>query len=214
MKSVLFFGDSNTWAYAPNTGERYPYEQRWTTVAARLLGEGYACIPAGLNGRTTVYDDPYKGCRNGAAALDFELQQHKPLDLVVIMLGTNDLKFGSASMACRGMERLASMVMNANARFATSSPVFPGKPELLIVSPILVHENIRFADEADLMPDGAEESKKFAPLYRALAERIGAHFLDAALYASPEPADCEHMTREGHAALGRAMAEKIREILG
>ena len=68
-------------------------------------------------------------------------------------------------------------------------------------------------DEYDLIPDGHEESKLFAPLYKAVAEKCGAYFLDAAQYASPSEIDSEHMTPEGHAAFGRAIAEKIKEIL-
>ena len=213
MKNVLFFGDSNTWGYDPETGGRYPLELRWTTIAAKLLGEGYHCVAAGLNGRTTVFDDPWKDCRNGKTALDIELQSHKPLDLVVIMLGTNDLKFGDAHRSARGMETLAAMTLRANERFSTSSPVFPQGAKLLIVSPILIHERYENNEENDLMPDGHEESKRFAELYKAVADKFGTYFLDAAQYAYPTDIDCQHMTVQGHLALGTAIADKIRSIL-
>lgn len=214
MKNILFYGDSNTWGYNPENGGRYPYDVRWTTVAQKLLGNDYNCIPAGINGRTTVFDDPWKVCRNGRDAIDFELQTHKPLDLVVIMLGTNDLKFGSASLSARGIETITMMVKMANERFITSSPVFPDGAKVLIVSPILIGKIDESHDEYDLIPDGHEESKRFAPLYKEMADKCGAYFMDAAQYASPSPIDSEHMTIEGHAAFGRAIAEKIKEILG
>lgn len=212
MKNILFFGDSNTWGYNPENGDRYEYGARWTSIAASLLGNGYNCVAAGLNGRTTVFDDPWKACRNGRDALDIELQSHKPLDLVVIMLGTNDLKFGSASRSARGIETIVAMAKTANERFITSSPVFPNGANILLVSPILIHEKSENNGENDLMPSGHEESKLFSPLYKAVAENYGVHFLDAAEYACPSELDCEHLTREGHAALGKAIAEKIKSI--
>lgn len=212
MKNVLFFGDSNTWGYNPENGGRYEYSERWTSIAASLLGEDYTCVAAGLNGRTTVFDDPWKACRNGKDALDIELQSHKPLDLVVIMLGTNDLKFGSASMSARGIETIVAMAKTANERFMTSSPVFPDGAKVLLVSPILIHEKSENNEENDLMPQGHEESKRFVALYKAVADKFGVHFLDAANYAYPSDIDCEHLTREGHKALGNAIAEKIKSI--
>lgn len=212
MKNILFFGDSNTWGYRPADGGRYPYDERWTSIAAEKLGEDYHCIAAGLNGRTTVFDDPWKGCRNGKDALDIELQTHKPLDLLVIMLGTNDLKFVDASRSARGLETLTVMAKMANERFSSSSPVFPNGSKLLIISPILIHEKSENNDEADLMPDGHLESKRFKELYSAVAERNGAYFLDAAAVAYPCDTDCEHLTKEGHRALGSAVADKIAEI--
>ena len=214
MKNILFFGDSNTWGYNPENGGRYPYETRWTTVAEKMLGEDYHCVACGLNGRTTVFDDPWKGCRNGRDALDIELQTHKPLDLVVIMLCTNDLKFGSASRSARGMETLAAMTMMANERYQTSSPVFPNGAKLLIISPILVNEKSENNEENDLMPNGHEESKRFAALLEDVAEKLGAYFMDAAEFAYPSELDCEHLTEEGHRALGKAVGEKILAIFG
>ncbi|MCF0138077.1 MAG: lipase [Oscillospiraceae bacterium] len=214
MKNVLFYGDSNTWGYMPVTGLRYPYEQRWTSIAAKLLGEDYHCVASGLSGRTTVFDDMWKDGRNGRDGLDQELQTHKPLDLAVIMLGTNDLKFADACRSARGIETLLMMTKNANARFSMVSPVFPGKAEILLISPILVGDNYENYEEREVSPNGREESKRFASLYRAAAERCGAHFLDAAELAEPSPEDCEHLTVEGHRVLGEAVAAKIKEILG
>lgn len=213
MKNILFYGDSNTWGYNPETGGRYPYDVRWTSVAEKHLGGDYHCVAAGLNGRTTVFDDPWKGCRNGKDAIDFELQSHKPLDLVVIMLGTNDLKFVNASQSARGIEAITMMVKTANERFKTSSPVFPQGAKILLISPILIAELNENHYEYDLIPNGHEESMHFAPLYKAMADKCGAYFLDAAQYAEASSIDCEHMPPEAHASLGRAVAEKIKEIL-
>ena len=97
MKNVLCFGDSNTWGFMPESislpcPERHPHDVRWTGVLARELGGGYRVIEEGQNGRTTVHDDPFALARNGKTVLPAILESHKPLDLVVLMLGTNDLK--------------------------------------------------------------------------------------------------------------------------
>ena len=213
MKNILFYGDSNTWGYNPADGSRYPYEVRWTSVCERILGDDYHCVAAGLNGRTTVFHDPWKGCRNGKDAIDFELQSHKPLDLVVIMLGTNDLKFGSAEHSARGIETIMMMVKMANERFAQSSPVFPKGAKILLISPILIGEIDENNHEYDLIPHGHEESLKFKTVYKAMADKCGAYFMDASQYAEPSEIDSEHMTPQGHKALGEAVAAKIKEIL-
>lgn len=92
MKAVLCYGDSNTWGYDPATQTRFSREVRWTGVLREELGEGYLVIEEGLNGRTTVWDDPIELDKNGATYLRPCIQSHKPFDLIVIMLGTNDLK--------------------------------------------------------------------------------------------------------------------------
>ena len=92
MKTVMCYGDSNTWGYNPATQQRYPRDERWTGVLQELLGADYRVIEEGLNGRTTVWDDPIEGYKNGREYLIPCLESQKPLDLVIIMLGTNDLK--------------------------------------------------------------------------------------------------------------------------
>ena len=210
MKNILFYGDSNTWGFDPCTTLRYPYPVRWTSICASLLGSGYHCIPAGMNGRTTVFDDPVKGSRNGIKGLDYELQTHKPLDLFAVMLGTNDLKYTDAVGSAAGMERLIELVMTANQRYNLSSPVFPdcdapGRA-ILLISPILLCSHV-----GDL-PNDTADSARLSELYRKIAEKNRLHFLDAALYAEPSDVDGVHLGVEGHRALGTAIAEKIREI--
>ena len=92
MRRILCFGDSNTWGYDPATGERFDEQTRWTGVLQAALGGDYTVIEEGLNGRTTVWDDPIEGHKNGHEYLVPCLETHRPLDLVVLMLGTNDLK--------------------------------------------------------------------------------------------------------------------------
>ncbi|MBR0410362.1 MAG: SGNH/GDSL hydrolase family protein [Eubacterium sp.] len=207
MKSILFYGDSNTWGYDPATGLRYPYRDRWTTVCADLLGSGYNCIPAGMNGRTTAFDDPVKGARNGIKGLDYELQTHKPLDLFVVMLGTNDLKYTDARGSGDGMDKLVRLVLSANERYNLSSPVFPSAGSsmpVLLISPILLKEHV------GIRRDDVSESEKLYGFYKEIAEKYGIHFLDAALYAEPSGIDGIHLGAEGHKKLGDAIAGKIK----
>jgi lysophospholipase L1-like esterase len=207
MFNILFYGDSNTWGFDPRTTLRYPFHSRWTTVCAALLGDDYNCIPAGMNGRTTVFDDPMKGARNGLTGLDYELQSHKPLDLAVVMLGTNDLKYTDASGVSAGMEELVRSILTANERFCLSSPVFPeNRARILLVSPVLLRGHV--GDRADDIAD----SHRLADLYRALAGRYSLHFMDAAEFAVASEIDGVHLDPEDHEKLGRAMAERIREI--
>lgn len=210
MKSILFYGDSNTWGFDPATGLRYPYRDRWTTICEDLLGPGYNCIPSGMNGRTTAFDDPVKGSRNGMKGLDYELQTHKPLDLFVIMLGTNDLKYVDAWGSADGMERLVRLVRSANDRYNLSSPVFPSggsNTPVLLISPILLNEHV------GARSDDISESGRLSGLYEEIAEKYGLHFMDAALYAEPSGIDGIHLGTDGHRKLGEVIAGSIRDIL-
>ena len=208
MTSILFYGDSNTWGFDPGTSLRYPYSDRWTTICAALLGGGYHCIPAGMNGRTTAFDDPVKGARNGLKGIDYALQTHKPLDLFVVMLGTNDLKYTDAAGSADGMAQLIELVLSANQRFHLSSPVFPDSSgrNVLLIAPILLRAHV------GQRKDDMAESARLSGLYRQIAETHNLHFLDAALYAEPSMIDGVHLGPEGHRALGKAIAGKIAEI--
>ncbi len=207
MKSILFYGDSNTWGFDPGTTLRYPYHLRWTTICAALLGGDYNCVPAGMNGRTTAFDDPVKGSRNGIKGLDYELQTHKPLDLMVIMLGTNDLKYTDAAGSAAGMERLTELALSTNERYDLSSPVFPaGKAPILLVSPIRMNAHVGGRE------DDIAESARLSALYRRIAENHRLPFMDAALYAAPSGIDGVHLDADGHKKLGEAIAGKIKTL--
>ena len=99
MKTVLCYGDSNTYGYNPENGLRYNEDERWTGILKSLLGPGYNIIEEGCNGRTTIYDDPLEGWKNGKDYLKPCLNSHKPIDIIILMLGSNDLKnyFGASS---------------------------------------------------------------------------------------------------------------------
>lgn len=97
MKRILCYGDSNTWGCIPGVYARYPEAARWTGIMAKQLGDGYRIHEDGINGRSTVWNDPENPCRNGLAGIGYALYRSKPLDLVIVMLGTNDLNYTDAN---------------------------------------------------------------------------------------------------------------------
>ncbi len=211
MKKILCYGDSNTWGYIPGTGERYPKSVRWPCVAGELLGDEYEIIEDGINGRTTSFDQSWGVARNGVKGLDYALMAHYPLDGVVIMLGTNDLTIYNAAYAKKGMSEVLRIVKNANAYYRTEKPVFPNGVKILLIAPPLINEACA-NDPSTLYADAHGESKKFKAYYQSLAEENGVSFLDASEYAEASPIDSIHLTKESHIALGKAVAEKLKEM--
>ena len=211
MKNILCFGDSNTWGYTPGTAARYAPDQRWTGVMQAALGADWRVLEDGLNGRTTVYDDPWSPWRIGKESLPFSLAAQKPLDLLILMLGTNDLKFTDAFGAAKGAETLISVARMVHAR-KDSSPAFPNGLKILLVSPILIHPCVA-NDPYGTLRGGAEESRRFAEYFRHVAKVQGAAFFDAASVAQPSPIDGVHMDPESHRALGLALAGEARRLL-
>ena len=208
MKTILAFGDSLTWGSDPATGLRHPLEYRWPEVLQRELG-GTACVIAeGLGGRTTCYDDHTgPACRNGAKALQVSLASHMPLDLVIIMLGTNDLKTvygGKAEAAVSGMRRLAEII--------ETFPYKPraAKPALLIVAP---PPCVAGPDGVPAAGRSIAESERLAPLYQKLSKEIGCSFFDAGTVATASPIDGVHLSQDATAAIGEALGAPVRSIL-
>lgn len=201
--TVLCYGDSNTYGYDPQTEGRYPHGKRWTTILGEMLGSRYDVIPEGLNGRTTAYDRSGAAWKNGAASFTACLGTHKPVDYVVIMLGTNDCdaELGlTAGQIAEGMETLVNIVEK-------ESPGLQGYiPEIIVTAPAAIAEDYRNSPFADkLTPESVRNSREIAPLYREIADRHGCLFADASCYAEVSPHDCEHLTEKGH----RQMAELI-----
>ncbi len=210
-KRILCFGDSNTWGYTPLTGVRYDEHTRWTGVLQDALGDGYAVVEDGMNARTSAYEDMRDLWRNGRDALPISLISQKPLDLLIISLGTNDLKFTDALGAAKGVESLislADMVQNKK----ESSLVFPNGLKVLVISPIRV--GIGIADNPDTtVRDGYAQAQQFTGYFKRMCAAKGVAFLDAADYAEPSVKDNVHMEPESHRALGLAVADKVRELL-
>lgn len=212
-KHIVCFGDSNTHGYCARTGGRFGEEQRWTCLLQNKLGEEYLIIEEGLSGRTTCFSDPIHEGLNGLEYIYPCLMSHEPVDLLVIMLGTNDTKerFGS-SAACiaLGLKRLVQKAM------ATVECWRGGRANILIVTPQNIHPNYARTEIAETMGAGcAQKSEKLAEEFRKIAELMGCHYLDGNKVITAEPNDIDymHLTEQGHWQLAEALAEDIREIL-
>ena len=208
MKTVLCYGDSNTWGSDPETGERFARDVRWPGVMVRELGGEYHVIEEGLPGRTTVWEDPIEGhYKDGRAYLTPCLESHRPVDLVTIMLGTNDLKerfAASASDIAQAAASLAEMVLRS--RCGPDN----GTPEVILISPPPVG---RLTDFAGMFRGAQEKSLMFSEHYRRNAEGEGCGFLDAGEYIASSDMDGIHLEVEAHRKLGEAVAARVREFL-
>ena len=208
MKRILCYGDSNTWGYNPVTQERFDKHERWTGPLSQALGSNYDVIEEGLNGRTTVWDDPIEGYKNGREYLIPCLESHKPLDLVIIFLGVNDLKkrFSlSAYDIAEGARVLVQTVQKSNAGIRNNAP------QVLLLAPPPIGKLTAFAE----MFEGAEaKSRKFAEHYARVAVESGCHFLDTSTLIVSSDLDGIHFEQREHAKLGQGVALKVREIIG
>lgn len=209
-KSILCFGDSNTFGTNPSGG-RWPRTVRWPGRLQQLLGEDYYVIEEGCGGRTTCHDDDLELCKNGRRALPVALATHKPLDLVIIMLGTNDMKHRFSLLPCDIAYGAGELV-----RLVKSYPYGPGykTPEVLLVSPILLGEHIEGSIYTGFSHEAYETSRLLAPWFRRQAEACGCLYLDAAQAAGPSPRDQLHMEAEDHLALAQRVADMVRQAIG
>ena len=211
MKTILCYGDSNTWGYDPRTTGRYAREKRWTSVFAAALETmqpgGFEVVAEGQNGRTTVWDDPF-GEKNGSKYLLPCLETHMPLNLVIIMLGTNDLKsrFGVSSWdVAKGVAWLAGLVR------ASGSGPDGSAPRILAVAPPPFGRMGAFTRD---FVGGPEKSRTLGRDMGILAEENGIPFFDAGSVIRSSDLDGIHLDPEAHDMLGKALAGKIVEILG
>ena len=210
MKTVLCYGDSLTWGYNAAGPSRHALEDRWPSVLQAALGDEVRVIAEGLNGRTTAFDDHSAGeDRNGVRMLPTLLGTHSPLDLIIIMLGSNDMKpwvHGNPLAAKHGMGRLVKIVRGH------AYPLEAEAPEVLLVSPppIRSTENVEFAQ---MFAGGDVASAKLAGLYSALADDAGCGFFDAGSVAETTPLDGVHLDSANTRKIGEALAPLVRVML-
>ena len=210
MRSVLCYGDSNTYGQttADTPDDRYGPTVRWPGVLRGLLAPGWLVIEEGLSGRTTVSDDPIEGAeKNGRTYLKPCIQSHKPLDLVILMLGTNDLKIRfqkTASEIAMGIGALAQDIKGLRAGIDQKVP------EIMIVSPPPILDDLRGWES--VFEGGHAKSLRLADEYARIADMVEVHFFDAGSVVQSSPVDGFHLDAEGHRRLGEAMAEAIEAI--
>lgn len=210
-KHILCIGDSNTHGLCTDPsesadhGSRYNEEERWTCLLQKALGAEYLVIEEGLSGRTCVYDDPDMDSVNLLPVLHALLNSHEPLDLVILMLGTNDskAKFNTdAKKITKGMQILVEE--------AKSVPCW-GKngPKILIVAPVPIEEGVIYPDFNE---KSVETTKTLAREYAFLAVAERADFLDAG-GCELTSVDHVHLTKRGHRQLAERMEAAVREIM-
>jgi lysophospholipase L1-like esterase len=209
MPTIVCYGDSNTHGYNAATGGRFPKSVRWPGVLAARLAGVADVIEEGLNGRTTIWDDPFVDGRNGREYLLPCLRSHAPVDVLVLMLGTNDLKTIFAHPAhdiASGVASLVDIAMASGAGPAGTAP------RVLLVAPPRLGPD---TETSDLWGFGEARaaSEQLPRMYRLVAESSGAAFLDASVLAGGDPLDGVHLDPAGHDVLGRAISAAVRDLL-
>ncbi len=217
-RHIVCLGDSNTHGYCADPADcadgslfRFNEEERWTCRLQKALGDSCLVVEEGLSGRTTVFDDPVEEGLSALSCLYSCLKSHKPVDLLVVMLGTNDAKerFGTNAYTIgRGMERLV--------RAAQAMDCWPdGKPNILMIAPKAIEEGVYSSPVAQEMGPGCvEKTRGLAAEYEAVARLTGCAFLDAnTLDLAYNTVDYMHLTRESHAKLAQALTRLIPTLI-
>lgn len=206
-RTILCFGDSNTWGAPPGMGWRYSTYERWPMLLDKLLGVQFRIIEEGLPGRTTVHDDPFDGpVKNGIKYLEPCLISHQP-DLVILLLGTNDLK-SRFNLSAYDI----SMGANACARLCQGFLLHEQDrgPEILLMSPPRVYE---VSEHSMSFAGGAEKSTELSDQYRKRAQELGCHFFDTGSIVESNKEEGIHWDTTEHQKLAEALAPLVRTIL-
>lgn len=201
-KTIVAFGDSNTWGYVPGTGERHLHP--WPTVLARALGEGYEVHAEGYNGRTIKRTVKGEERKSGIPALARILEEHTQIPLLMIMLGTNDAKekYGHTEKTLRAdVEELTQTIKRGKGSVE----------QVLLISPPAINETIEAAKES--FSGGAEKILLLERLFQEYAEKEGYLFLKGADFLTPSTVDGYHLDQEMHTTFGHILAEYIKKNL-
>lgn len=212
-RTILCYGDSNTHGTGPipawGQGFRLDRPDRWPVIMGQALGDGYEIIAEGHGGRTVCHDDPVEGPhRNGMTILPAILESHKPLDLVIVKLGTNDLKprfaVNAADIAL-SLERMVRLI-----RHSECGPA-GGAPKVLLVAPPPV---IEVGPLAEIFEGAAQRSQGLGAAIRVVAERADVGFVDAGDHIQVSPIDGIHYDAQAHHILGGVLAQTVRQMIG
>lgn len=211
MRHILVYGDSLTWGIIPDTRKRLSFDRRWPGIMETALnraGPRYRVVEDCLNGRRTVWDDPFKPGRNGSAALAQCIEKHSPLDLALIMLGTNDFQSthqNDVVLSAQGIATLITLVRQA--------PIEPGMP----VPPVLVVAPPPMDAPAGAIAakfrGGELRSAGLAAAYADICKSVGCHFFDAGSVTPASRVDGIHLDADQHGILGNALSKEVMRIL-
>jgi len=211
MKTVLCFGDSNTYGLNPHRNQsgnrRFDINTRWTGILDKMISPLDAKVAEeGLCGRTTIFDDRLRNDRNGSAVLPMLIDTHYPIDFTVIMLGTNDCKTyynASPYLIGKGIERLINQIKT-----------FDKNIKIMIVSPIYLGNGVgeKGFDE-EFNQESVEKSYQLKKIYSEIAEKQNCFFLAASDYAEPSEADREHIDKDGHKRLAEGIYNQLAKYI-
>ena len=211
MKHILVYSDSLSWGIIPDTRQRLPFEQRWPgalEIALNQRGENVRVIEDCLNGRRTVWEDPFKPGRNGLQGLAQRIEIHSPLSLVILMLGTNDFQSMHAHNAWHASQGVQSLVQAIRA-----APIEPGMP----VPPVLVVAPPPVATPKGIIaPKFAGAEQKcigLAEAYQKVCATNACEFFDAGSIVSSSRVDGIHLDADQHLSLAQALASKVAQII-
>jgi lysophospholipase L1-like esterase len=211
MQQILVYGDSLTWGIIPSTRRRLPFEQRWPGVLeGELLARGrrVRVLEDCLNGRRTVWDDPFKPGRNGLDGLAQRIEIHSPLALVIVMLGTNDFQSMHQYNAWHSAQGIAALVAAIR-----SAPIEPGMPvpPVMVAAPPPLHDPR--GPIAPKFVGGDLRCVGLADAYRDVADSLDCHYFDAASVTTTSRVDGVHLDADQHATLGLALADVVLPLL-
>ena len=211
MKNILCFGDSNTWGYDPSTQTRFSKDIRWTGVLQQLLGSKYNIIEEGLNGRTTNVNEKqdhglgyFRPFRSAMDLLSVLIETNSPLDLIIVMLGTNDLKTNfnqSSEMIAKNMRLVCESIID-NDYFQSKS--------IILVSP--THINEESPNLLDSFIGTTQASQSFSNSYRKISDDLNLYFVDASESVKTNKIDGLHWDSKQHSDFANSLFNKIIKV--
>lgn len=207
-KRIVCFGDSNTWGYDTTTNSRFDENTRWTCLLQKELGEGYTVIEEGLCGRTTVFEDPLNEGLCGLSYLYPCLMSHSLIDVLIIMLGTNDSKERFAVTPKNIADGMKRLIIKAK-----QAPVWRGEPQILIVAPAPIGKECETGMFAGEMGICSEKSKKLIPELEICANENSCYFYDSSEVVHMNKIDYMHLDAISHQRLSKEIARITKEVL-
>ena len=213
-RRIVCFGDSNTWGYNPESGSRYSDDIRWTKLLEKKLGGDYRIIEEGQNGRTIANPDPWEwGTKCGMDQILPILESHMPMEVLVIMLGSNDLKskFGLPAPDIAGSLQNMLKSVRGHLRYYLNNPDL----KILIIAPPALGENFASSPFAEFFDADSvvQKSKDISKWFELVAGQFGCEFLDATSQVTAGDVDSLHLSPEGHAKLAELVYQKLKSML-
>lgn len=211
-KRIVCYGDSNTWGWTPITMQRYDENIRWPSRTRTILGADYEIVEEGLPGRTTVFADPLRAYCNGVHYLPACLLSHAPLDLLILMLGTNDFQMHFPSSAKVSAQGIQCIIEEARKLPLT---LHDKKLPVLIIAPVAITDDrLGYKPNDTIGKEQIEASKELAGQLVFVAQEMECSYLNANDYIKASSRDGLHLDPESHIKLADVIALKVKEIIG